>query len=161
MIKLETLKQWLLQSPPSWNPLILRLFLGAVLFPHGMQKLFGWFGGPGFQATLHYLTESQGLPRMVGIGIILIEGVGSVALLLGFMTRIFALSFAFLAIGIVLTTHLQYGFFMNWYGTQKGEGIEYFLLWIGMSLALSITGGGRYAVDRLLYRIDQDILMGQ
>jgi len=62
---------------------------------------------------------------------------------------------AALAIGTVMGSamfmvHLPHGFFMNWFGTQKGEGIEYFLLTIGMALALMIAGGGRASLDRLV-----------
>jgi uncharacterized membrane protein YphA (DoxX/SURF4 family) len=38
---------------------------------------------------------------------------------------------------------------MNWFGTQKGEGYEYFLLIIGLSLIILINGSGKYAADRL------------
>jgi len=46
--------------------------------------------------------------------------------------------------------HLGNGFFMNWYGTQKGEGFEYQLLAMGLALAIIIRGGGKASVDRAL-----------
>jgi putative oxidoreductase len=39
---------------------------------------------------------------------------------------------------------------MNWGGSQKGEGIEFFILAIGIAAALVIQGGGKWAVDSLL-----------
>ena len=48
-----------------------------------------------------------------------------------------------------LMVHWPHGFFMNWFGNQSGEGIEFFILAIGMALALLITGGGSYSMDSL------------
>ena len=42
------------------------------------------------------------------------------------------------------------GFFMNWSGTQQGEGFEYHLLVLGIAIALIIKGGGTWSVDRAL-----------
>jgi len=145
------LKQ-ILKTNDQWEPLIMRVFLGIVLFPHGMQKLLGWFGGAGFAGTMEYFTGTVGLPWIVGFLTILLESFGSIALIAGIGTRFFALSFSLLAVGIVFTSHIQYGFFMNWYGDKAGEGIEYFLLWLGLSIALAIAGGGKYALDRLILR---------
>lgn len=140
------------QTTNHWEGLILRVILGIVLFAHGAQKLFGWFDGPGFEASMAYLMDDAGLPWIIAFLTILLESIGSLLLILGLGTRIIAISFALLGIGIVLTTHLQYGFYMNWYGDKAGEGYEYFLLWIGMALALFASGGGRYALDSLILR---------
>lgn len=140
------------QTTDNWEGLILRVTLGSVLFAHGAQKLFGWFGGPGFEASMAYLIDDTGLPWIIAFLTILLESIGSLLLILGLGTRIMAISFALLGIGIVLTTHLQYGFYMNWYGDKAGEGYEYFLLWIGIALALVFTGSGRYALDSLILR---------
>jgi hypothetical protein len=58
----------------------------------------------------------------------------------------------------VATVHWQHGFFMNWFGNQKGEGFEYHLLAIGIAVALVITGGGRWALDSQLHRYLSDLL---
>jgi len=52
-----------------------------------------------------------------------------------------------LFMGIVYTSHFQHGFFMNWFGNQKGEGYEYFLLAMGISASLVFTGGGKFSLD--------------
>lgn len=132
----------------SWIPFLLRVFLALVVFPHGAQKLFGWFGGHGFSGTMAFFTESMGFPWLVGFLVIVLESVGAVALMLGFATRLWALGYTFLALGIVFSYHLPNGFFMNWFGNQAGEGYEYFILWVGMSLSLLLSGGGKYSVDR-------------
>lgn len=134
----------------SWAPLVLRLFLGLVIFPHGAQKLLGWFGGYGFSGTMGFFTDTLGLPWLLSLLVIILESVGAMALVVGVATRLVALSYIFLAIGIVFTSHIQYGFFMNWSGSKAGEGYEYFLLWIALAIALFLTGGGKFSVDRKL-----------
>ena len=46
----------LFQTDDSWTGLILRLTLGLVMFPHGAQKLLGWYGGFGFTGTMGFFT---------------------------------------------------------------------------------------------------------
>lgn len=140
----------LTRTNESFSPVLLRLTLAAVLFPHGAQKLLGWFGGYGFTGTMGFLTGTMGIPWVLAFGTIMIEFFGPLFLLMGAGTRLAALG-----LGTVLTTamfmvHLQNGFFMNWFGAQKGEGIEYFLLIIGLSLSLIVSGGGRWSVDRMI-----------
>ena len=142
------MKSLLFKTNEGYAPLIVRLMLGLVIFPHGAQKLLGWFGGYGFSGTMGYLTETAGLPWIVAFGVIILESVGAIALIAGLGTRIIAASYALLAVGIIFTQHGQHGFFMNWFGTQQGEGYEYFLLWIGMALSLVISGAGSYSLDR-------------
>lgn len=146
------MKEKLLNTPNTWMPLVLRVTLGLVVFAHGAQKLFGFFGGYGFAGTMSYFTETVGLPWILGVFIILLESVGALALVAGLGTRIIALCFTFLAIGIVFSSHIQHGFFMNWFGKQGGEGYEYFILWIGISSALFISGGGKFSLDKVLVR---------
>lgn len=132
--------------------LILRLTLGGVIFGHGAQKLFGWFGGYGYDGTMNYFTKTVGLPYVLGLLVILGESFGAVALAAGFFTRFMAASMFVIMFGAMLAGHIQQGFFMNWFGIQKGEGIEFFLLTFGLSLALLILGGGAWSVDSLIKR---------
>ncbi len=134
----------------SLTPPVLRLFLAVVVFPHGAQKLLGWFGGYGFSGTMGFFTDTVGLPWIIAFLVILLESFGAIALLLGIATRFIALSYVILAVGIVFTSHVQHGFFMNWFGNQQGEGYEFFLLWIGMATSLLLSGGGNYSLDRLI-----------
>lgn len=53
-------------------------------------------------------------------------------------------------LGAITASHLQNGFFMNWFDKQQGEGYEYYLLVIGMSLALLVTGAGKWSVDKVI-----------
>ncbi|HQR33772.1 MAG TPA: DoxX family protein [Blastocatellia bacterium] len=129
--------------------LILRLTLGIVMFPHGAQKLLGWFGGGGFSATMQGMT-GMGLPSVIVFLVIVAEFFGSLGLITGFLTRFSAFGIAIVMLGAVATVHAKIGFFMNWMGQQQGEGFEYHLLVLGIALALMIRGGGAYSVDGAL-----------
>ena len=129
---------------------ILRIILGLVIFPHGAQKLLGWFGGHGFTRTIHHFTENMDIPYIFALLAILAESFGALGLIVGLGTRIAALGVG-ATIGVAaLMGHVQHGFFMNWFGKQAGEGFEYHLLVVGMALALTISGGGKWSLDRLL-----------
>lgn len=134
----------------SWTGLILRLTLGIVMFPHGAQKMLGWFGGFGFSGTMGFFMDKLGLPWIIALLVIIGELFGSLGLLLGFLTRFSAASFIVIMLGAITMAHLPHGFFMNWFGQQQGEGYEYHLLVIGMAIALLVTGAGRWSVDRAL-----------
>jgi putative oxidoreductase len=132
----------------GWTGLLLRLTLALVMFPHGAQKLLGWYGGFGFDGTMGFFTDVMHLPWIVAFLVIMGEFFGSLGLLAGVLTRFSAASLAVIMIGAIVTTHLPHGFFMNWFGKQQGEGYEYHLLVIGIAAALLITGGGKWSLDR-------------
>lgn len=135
----------------TWAPALCRVALGAVLFPHGAQKLLGWFGGFGFEGSMRYFTGTVGLPWIFGFLVILIEFFGALSLILGFATRLWSLAIVALTIGIIQTAHSQYGFFMNWMSNQKGEGFEYFILMLGLAVSLFASGAGKYSIDNWIY----------
>ena len=136
----------------SWVAAVQRAALGLVLFPHGAQKLFGWFGGYGFSGTLGYFTETLHFPAPLAVSIILIESLGAVALALGLFTRFAAIGVSAVMLGAVAMVHAKVGFFMNWAGAQGGEGFEYHLLVFALAIPLVVTGAGRASVDRLVAR---------
>lgn len=143
------MKKLVFQTSGNYAPLALRLLLGFVLFPHGAQKLLGWFGGFGFEGTMGYFTGQVGLPWLVGFLVIIIEFFGSLFLVFGLGTRIWSLGILSIMTGVIITTFNDY-FFMNWFGSQKAEGYEFFLLAIGMALSLLISGGGKYSLDAVI-----------
>jgi putative oxidoreductase len=128
---------------------ILRVVLGTVLFAHGAQKMLGWFGGYGFHGTMGFFTQ-MGTPAPVALLIICTEFFGGLGLIVGLLSRIAALGIAGLMIGAIFMVHLPNGFFMNWAGNQKGEGIEYHLLVLAMAAALLLHGAGAFSLDRAL-----------
>lgn len=131
--------------------LVLRLGLAVTMFPHGAQKALGWFGGYGLEATLGYFSQS-GMPLVLALAVVAAEFLGPVALAAGFFTRWSAFGIGAVMTGAALMAHAQHGFFMNWFGNQQGEGLEYFILAVALSLGLMIHGGGKWAADRVLAR---------
>jgi Predicted membrane protein len=145
--------QTIFSTDNSWTGFILRFTLGIVLFPHGAQKMFGWFGGPGFSGEMHHLTHQAGLPAFVAVLVILIEFFAALMFITGAGSRIAVVAVIGLFIGIIWYVHASMGFFMNWFGTMPAghEGYEYHLLMIGLAIALLFTGSGRFSVDRLFF----------
>lgn len=144
------MKTRLLQTDDNCAPLVARLTLGLVMFPHGAQKVLGWFGGYGFSGTLGFFTGTLHIPAFLGVLAILAEFLGSLALIFGFLSRLAALGIAANMVVAVLLVHGANGFFVNWAGSQKGEGYEYHLLAIGLALIVIRHGGGKWSLDRRL-----------
>jgi len=139
--------KYLLQTDKGITPLCVRIALGIVMFPHGAQKVFGWFGGHGFSHTLQAFY-SMGFPAWATLMLMIVELLGSLSLIGGFLTRIWALGFLVSMTICMSISHIQHGFFMNWFGQKAGEGIEYHILVIGIAIGLIIQGGGALSLDR-------------
>ncbi|MBY0384751.1 DoxX family protein [bacterium] len=140
----------IITTQPDLMTLVLRLTLGIVMFPHGAQKALGWFGGYGFSGTMGFFTNQMGIPTLFAFLAILAEFAGSLGLIVGLGTRLAALGIGSVMTVAIFMGHLQNGFFMNWFGNQKGEGFEYHLLAIGIALVLVIRGGGSLSLDHKL-----------
>lgn len=148
------MKKLLATNSENNTALVARLALGITLFPHGAQKLLGWFGGYGFDGTMGFLTGAAGLPSVVALLVILIEFFGALFLIAGFATRLAAIGVIGNFLGVVLTSHLNNGFFMNWYKQpNQGEGLEYFILLFGLAIISLIAGGGRASVDAAITKV--------
>jgi putative oxidoreductase len=129
---------------------IVRLVLGVVFFAHGSQKMLGWFGGYGFSGTMGFFTHQMGIPAPFAFLAICAEFFGGLGLIVGFLGRIAAFGILCNMIVAIVTVHRHNGLFMNWSGAQKGEGFEYHLLAIAITLAILIEGSGSWSVDRFL-----------
>jgi putative oxidoreductase len=140
----------LFQTSGSVVPLLLRVFLAVVMFPHGAQKVLGWFGGAGFASSMTFLTAKMSIPAPFAFLAILTEFLGPMALVLGFLTRIAAFAIGFDMLVAAILVHVHSGFFMNWLGKQKGEGLEFDLLIWAIALALVIQGAGACSLDRVI-----------
>src|SRR5207244_3879569 len=119
---------------PEFAPLFLRVLLAAVMFPHGAQKVLGWFGGHGFGGTMQFFTQQSHIPAPFAFLAIIAEFAGSIALLFGLLTRLSAFGIGVNMAVAMFLVHLPNGLFMNWSGQQKGEGFEYHLLAIAVAL---------------------------
>jgi putative oxidoreductase len=134
----------LLATDEEVTSLILRLILGVVFVPHGMQKILGFAG------TMDFFTVKLGIPAIFAFLAIMAEFLGSWGLITGLLTRVAAFGITVNMIVAVYLLHWQHGFFMNWFGNQKGEGFEYHLLVIAIGIALMIRGGGKWSLDGLI-----------
>jgi putative oxidoreductase len=136
---------------------ILRLVLGVVFLAHGSQKMLGWFGGYGFKGTMGFFTHAMHIPAVFAFLAICAEFFGGLGLLVGLLSRIAAFGIAVNMLVAIFMVHLPNGFFMNWFGQQKGEGIEYHLLVVAMTLAVMIKGAGAFSLDRVIsVRMDEE-----
>lgn len=137
----------------SLAPLFLRVPLGVIFMAHGSQKLFGLFGGQGVSGTLKTFEEQMGIPPLFTILAMIAEFGGGLGVLLGCLTRLSALGIASVMGVAIYKVHLAYGFFLN-IACQpgRGHGIEYNIALLGMALSLVFSGGGRWALDRMLWR---------
>jgi putative oxidoreductase len=141
----------LLSTTDAVVPSVLRVALGGVILGHGLQKVFGWFGGYGIEGTMKFFA-SLGMPSGLGALVILSDFLGSMLLIAGLATRVSAAAAGAVMLGAMLLVHLPNGFFMNWGGATHGEGYEFHLLAIAMAAALVVSGGGRASVDAWLAR---------
>jgi putative oxidoreductase len=140
----------LLHTDPDYAWTFLRIIAVLIVVPYGMQKLFGWFGGPGIDGTLKDLA-SRRIPRSIGWLIIIGQSCGSAALLSGFLSRVAAGGLVVIFIGAVVV-HLRDGWMMNWYGRKSGEGIEYFVMQLSLLILIILKGAGALSVDLWLVR---------
>ena len=138
----------LFQTDLNYIAAFLRIIAGIIIFPYGMQKLFGWFGGPGIKGTLAQMTFKR-IPKFVGWLVIVGQSFGSIALIIGFLGRIAAGGLFIIFTG-ALIVHLPDGWSMNWFGTKNGEGIEYHVMLLSLLLIVIVSGSGALSIDAWL-----------
>ncbi len=135
---------------------VARVVLGLVMFPHAAQKVLGWFGGYGIQGTLGFFS-SIGIPTWLGVLVLVAEFGGAIALIVGGAGRLAAAGIVAVMAGAVLTSHLANGFFMNWAGSQAGEGFEFHILAAALASVVMIKGSGAFSLDGWLSRARVEI----
>lgn len=128
-----------------YAPILLRLTLGIIFLAHGTDKLCGTFGGGGLQETANQFAE-LGLnpPMLQAIMAGLMEAGGGLLVMLGLFTRIGGLMIASTMIVAIVVVHGTNGLF------ARDGGFEYPLVALGAALSLVLSGGGRFALDRLI-----------
>ncbi len=135
----------ILKSDAGMAALILRVPVGIILAAHGAQKLFGWYGGYGLEATGQWMA-SIGLEP--GYLMALLAGsaefFGGLALVLGVLTRPAAAVSALTMLVAIFSVHFVHGLFIS------NNGYEYALALFAATLALTFPGAGSYAVDNVL-----------
>ncbi len=144
----------LLQTNNDYVCLFLRIVAGIIIFPYGMQKLFGWFdnlgGGVGIKRALEQLRAKK-IPALIAWLIIIGQSFGSIALIFGCFGRI-AAGGNFIIFAGALIVHAPDGWTMNWLGKNKGEGIEYFIMLLSILLVIIFKGSGAMSIDIWLSR---------
>src|ERR1700738_242090 len=118
----------------------LRLVLGVGFFAHGAQKALGWFGGYGFSGTMGFFTGMMHIPAPFAFLAIAAEFFGGLGLIFGLLTRVAAFGIFCNMVVAVAMVHHNFGFFVNWAGTQKGEGFEFHFLALALTVFLLIRG---------------------
>jgi putative oxidoreductase len=126
---------------------VLRVVLGGVLIPHGMQKLFGAFGGMGFAGNAALFDRIGFAPGIFwGTLVGCTELIGGLMLVLGLLTRFAAAAVLIFMIVAVKFTSARGGFFWS------TQGCEYPLLLGACALFFLIRGGGPWSADRAIGR---------
>lgn len=134
-------------------PLMVRIPLGLIFMAHGSQKLLGLFGGQGLTATFKTFEENMGIPPILTLLAIIAEFGGGFCVLAGFLTRLSAAGIATVMLVAIYKVHWVNGFFLNLScAAGRGHGIEYNIALLGMALYLMIAGGGRWCLDRLVFK---------
>lgn len=134
-------------------PLMVRIPLGVIFMAHGSQKLLGLFGGQGLTGTFKIFEEKMGVPPIFTLLAIIAEFGGGFGILSGFLTRLSAAGIAAVMMVSIYKVHWVHGFFLNINCVAgRGHGIEYNIALLGMALYLLIAGGGRWCLDRLVFR---------
>jgi putative oxidoreductase len=142
----------IIATTDSAVPAIARLAMGFVMLPHGLQKTLGMFGGPGFNGTMQYMTTGSHIPYIFALLAVIAESLGALGLIVGLLGRVAAFGIACEMLVAVALVHSHVGFFMNWNGTQKGEGFEYHILMVALAIIVMIAGSGAVSIDRALTR---------
>ncbi|MBU2492864.1 MAG: DoxX family protein [Bacteroidetes bacterium] len=142
----------LIKTSDDINLFIIRVVAGFVVLMHGFQKFLGMFGGHGPQSTMDSFNEWFGFPHFLTLLVILSDFFGSLFLIIGVFTRFMAASISAVMIGAIIFVHGRWGFYMNWYAEPRGEGFEFHLLVLAITVVLIISGGGKWSVDYFLHQ---------
>lgn len=136
------------ETTNDWTLFLARVALGLVMFPHGAQKVLGWFGGYGLAGTAGFMTQKLGIPAPLAYLNFAAEFLGAILLVFGLFGRLSSLGIGISMAVAAALVHGSNGFFMNWTGAQTGEGFEFHLLAIALSALIAIKGSGALSVDR-------------
>jgi putative oxidoreductase len=133
----------LIKTSENWGILLIRLALGTIMFAHGAQKVFGWWGGSGLSQWTNQPAPFQEMrPSWLWMGAAAVsELVGGAMVIIGLYTRIGAFFICCVMLTAILAVHWKSGFFIT------AGGFEYPLALFGMAAALLIHGGGSASID--------------
>ncbi len=131
--------------------LVLRLILGFIFIYAGSQKLFGWFGGGGFSATLEMSQQKSGIPPVAMAIAIFAEFFGGLGVLFGVLTRIAALGiFCTMSVAAFMGIRDNYA---QLFGNKQSMAMLFIgfpLACWGIAMLLMLVGGGNYTLESML-----------
>jgi putative oxidoreductase len=134
-----------------WAPLALRLSLGVIFVAHSAQKLFGVWDGPGLSATMATSKTSFEIVTYMLLLVVATEFLGGIAVSIGLLTRLASVGLAIDMMLAIVRVYLANGFFLNWSLVPgRGHGYEFNLALFAISIALSLSGPGKLALDHVL-----------
>jgi putative oxidoreductase len=136
----------LIYTHPDAAAMMARIGLGLFILPHGAQKVLGWWGGQGIDATVTMMGQNLNIPAFFAYLAIAAEFLGGIGLILGFLSRVAAFGVGVVLAVAAMMVHWPIGFFSG----QAGTGWE--LHWLGFVLALivMVRGGGLASIDLAL-----------
>lgn len=124
--------------------LILRLVAGLTLAAHGAQKLFGWFGGPGFNKMAQGLQKQGFKPAWMWTCLVILgEFAGGLSVAFGFLTPLGAAGIFAAMFMAIFKAHWKNGFW------NSKRGLEFPLALLAMGVAIGLMGPGSYSLDAL------------
>jgi putative oxidoreductase len=125
--------------------LVLRIGVGSIFFAHGMQKVFGVWGGHGLNGFSQMLSSLGFAPALFWAYVAAFtELVGGILIIAGFFTRGAAALLLVLMVVATVKVHLSKGFFL-----AKG-GLEYNLLIMCSLVVLVLLRAGKYCIERFI-----------
>ncbi len=128
----------------SYGILLLRVVVGLTMAGHGLQKLFGWFGGPGIKGTAGFFG-SLGFRSTTAVAVLAaLAETSGLLFAFGFLTPLAALGIAVVMLTAIGSVHWQKGFW------NTNGGFEFNLTLLTVAVAVAATGPGRFSIDRLL-----------
>lgn len=142
---MKTFVKQLTHSSAGFSTLALRIPVGIIFMAHGAQKLFGWFGGYGLEATGQWMASIGIEPGiLMAFAAASAEFFGGLLLILGLLTRPSAVVLAITMLVAIVTVHLANGLFM------ANNGYEFALALLAASISLAISGSGKAALDNVI-----------
>ncbi len=131
--------------------LLLRVVAGLVIMYYGSQKLFGLFGGMGFQGTISAFQKGQGIPPVLAVFAIFGEFFGGLGLALGLLTRVAAFG-VFCTMSVATFIHLRETHSLTMVGFNDPVNKFAYPMLIGtIALAILMMGGGAYSLDKKVF----------
>ena len=129
-----------MSSHPQWGSLVLRLAVGSIFIFHGVQKWALW------KAVPPQMPPNMGnLMKFLSI----VEPLGGLALILGFLTPLAALGLAIIMVGAI---YFKMNVFKVGFASGNGTGWEFDLILLAANIALMLSGAGKWSVDKKLIK---------